>query len=400
MANQADVRKLDNQIDQNGKTVSTNDRSLDGTFNDKKYDVSEMVYPQDLLSNDERYGSNFVVFYINVSDSARPLDVGGNVLGNGDYVQDYDKRVTSSIQESNLSEGQAVAGVLGQNLLAGAGLGAIGSVLRGNIGGAIAGGIAGGALATVPVALLAAGGIGIQKGRKRLKKAIMMHMPNDIKTSYSMIYGVADLKNFAIGAEGGAKVMDAVMAFGQSLGDDSAAGTGSSIDRLKNAFSKAGAAGGGLGAAGAALALSTPNAAGLQALAGVAPNPRTELLFNGVDFRSFAMAYQFFPRNKDELILVENIIDEFKYHMHPEYLGDNKFIYVNPSEFDISFYHADEENPHIPKLTSSVLVNMVTDYTPQGVWAATADGAPIQINLILQFKELATLTKDAIRKGY
>jgi hypothetical protein len=86
--------------------------------------------------------------------------------------------------------------------------------------------------------------------------------------------------------------------------------------------------------------------------------------------------------------------------MHPEYLGNNKFIYVNPSEFDISFYHADEENPHLPKLTSSVLVNLVTDYTPQGVWAATSDGAPIQVNLILQFKELATLTKDAIRKGY
>lgn len=396
MAFQADVRKIDNKIDE---TSSTNDRTIDGTFDSNKYDVSEMVYPQDLLSNDERYGSNFVVFYINVSDAARPMDVGGNTLGAGDYVKDYDKRVTSSIQESNLSEAQAVAGVLGQNLFAGAGLGAIGSFLRGNFVGSAIGGAASGALATVPVALLAASGIGIQKGRKRLKKAIMMHMPNDVKTQYSMIYGVADLKNFAIGAEGGGKIIDAVKAMGQSIAEDSAAGT-PTVDRLKNAFRAGGAAGEGLGTAGAALALSTPNAAGLQALAGVAPNPRTELLFNGVDFRSFAMAYQFFPRNKEEMILIENIIDEFKYHMHPEYLGNNKFIYVNPSEFDISFYHKDEENPHLPKLTSSVLVNMITDYTPQGVWAATNDGAPIQVNLILQFKELATLTKEAIRKGY
>lgn len=360
----------------------TNDRSIDETFNRKKYDSSELVYPRDLLGNSNRYGSNYVVFFINVSDDARPIDSRGNTIAANDYVPDFDKRIATAVQEINTTAGTVAAGVAGQNALAGAGLGAIGAVLRGNFGGALKGAVAAGAASAVPVAVLAYQGVKFQRVRKRLKKAIMLHMPNEIKTSYSLVYGEADLKNFSIGAEIGDSLINAASSMlpGSSKGF---------IDSLK-----------GLGAPAAAFALSAPNTDGMQAATGLAPNPKKEVMFNGVDFRSFVMNYQFFPKNKAEAAIIENIILEFKYHSHPEFKDAKKFIYLYPSEFDISFYHADSENNHLPKISTCVLVGMAVDYTPNGSWATTADGAPIQINLAMQFKELSTLTKETIRKGY
>jgi len=384
MANQADVRKIDNKIEADQtKQNRTNDRTIDGTFSRTKYDVSELVYPSDLLSNDSRYGNNYVVFYINVTEAARTQDAYGNNLGGEDYVPDFDKRVTTSIQESNLGMLGATAGIAGQNAIAGAGLGAIGASLRGNFSGALKGAGVGTLLAAVPVATLAVSGVQFQRGRKRLKRAIMMNMPNSFKTNYNMIYGVADLKNFSLAAVG----VDTLYEAGKDLlvdGDKQGA-----IDKIKS-----------LNGAAASLALSSPNTDGIQAMTGVQANPKSEVLFNGVNFRSFALAYQFFPRNKDEQDKVEDIIREFKYHMHPEYMDEKKFVYIYPSEFDISFYHKDQENEHLPKIASCALVDMLIDYTPQGVWVANTDGSPSQINVTLQFKELATLSKDAIQKGY
>jgi hypothetical protein len=86
--------------------------------------------------------------------------------------------------------------------------------------------------------------------------------------------------------------------------------------------------------------------------------------------------------------------------MHPEYKDSNNFIFVYPSEFDIYYYQGGKENTNLHKHTSCVLKNMSINYTPNGAFNTFADGMPTQINVQLQFIELAILTKETVQGGF
>jgi hypothetical protein len=135
-------------------------------------------------------------------------------------------------------------------------------------------------------------------------------------------------------------------------------------------------------------------------VSGTAANPKKEQLFRNVDFRTFSFNYQFFPRSKEEAQKVQAIIKTFKLHMHPEFKDASNFLYTYPSEFDIYYYQNGQENMNIHRHTSCVLTDMNISYTPQGILSTFEDGMPTQINVQLQFKELALLHKQAIADGY
>jgi hypothetical protein len=137
----------------------------------------------------------------------------------------------------------------------------------------------------------------------------------------------------------------------------------------------------------------------LSAKLGIAANPKKEQVFRGLDFRTFTFDYQFFPRSPNEAKQVLDIIETFKYHMHPEFKSEHHFVWIYPSEFDILYYNNGKENEHLHKHTSCVLESMNVNYTPNGSFTTFANGMPTQINMSLQFKELLLLSKEQIRKG-
>ena len=84
-----------------------------------------------------------------------------------------------------------------------------------------------------------------------------------------------------------------------------------------------------------------------------------------------------------------------------EYFKDgNEFIFLYPSEFDIQFYQNDQESTELPRLTTCVLTDLNTNYTPSGVFNTLKDGKIAEISLNMTFKELAILTKQEISDGY
>jgi hypothetical protein len=131
---------------------------------------------------------------------------------------------------------------------------------------------------------------------------------------------------------------------------------------------------------------------------GTTPNPFREQVFKGVDFRTFQFNYKFVPRSAQEAANVENIIQAFKFHMHPEVTAGGLF-YIYPSEFNIVYYYDGKENPHISKISTCVLEDVEIEYGGQG-FNTFSDGMPTEINMRLKFKELETLTKERIDKGY
>ncbi len=58
-------------------------------------------------------------------------------------------------------------------------------------------------------------------------------------------------------------------------------------------------------------------------------NPRKEQLFKNVGFRKFNFQWTLVPKSQKEAEAIQNIIREFKFHMHPEMTAGG-FFYVYP----------------------------------------------------------------------
>jgi hypothetical protein len=176
-----------------------------------------------------------------------------------------------------------------------------------------------------------------------------------------------------------------------------------SLEAVKDSLSKgnikdAASAGGGIAGkiVGAELLKKSPS---LSAASRSAANPRKEQLFKGVDYRRFTFDYQFAPRDSDEARDVLQIVNMFKYHMHPEFKDSSNFIYIYPSEFDIEYCFGNGPNQRLHKISSCVLTEMNINYSPNGVFSTFPDGMPTQINIQMSFTELELLTKERIKAG-
>jgi hypothetical protein len=136
----------------------------------------------------------------------------------------------------------------------------------------------------------------------------------------------------------------------------------------------------------------------IGATAKVALNPFKEVLFESIDFRSFGFRYRFFPKNRNEMDQVEQIIKRFKFHMHPE-LSQNKLFFIYPSEFQITYYFGSERNPFFHKFKPCVLESVEITYGGEQ-FSSFYDGKPTEVNMNLTFRETEILTKQQIMEGF
>lgn len=349
-------------------------------IDESKYDFTQHSYPNDLFGAKYTYGGNYVVFYINVSEDSR-------------LVKDKPETTVSiESDERYASEFTRVdMGGTGATLSAGAGAGVAatfaGVVAGQNLADAAETGVKAGAAAAVATGIVAAAAGGkMARQTKRLKTAIALHVPNQLNVRYGMNWNEEEMGLLMAGAN----ITEAAQkAFSEKGGSAGAAAAGAAGSALANA------------------ALQAPGVGNFaSAASGLAANPKKEQVFKGVDFRTFQMDYQFFPRDSEEAGNILNIIKEFKVHMHPEFKDTASFLYIYPSEFDIYYYYFNQENKALHRHTSCVLTELSVNYTPNGSFQTfgagsnSPGGMPTQINLQMTFKELAILTKDQILDGF
>jgi len=341
-----------------------------GKFDQDKYKVNNLMYPSDLMSDDNRYSGSYVVFYLNVNVDSKLLKDANNVTIPDESVE---KRRRGKMLSTESTQAGTTANVTAQGTVAGA----IGGKLGADKGaaGAAVGGIVGAAAVTA---------VGTQtstfsRAQKRLESAIALHVPNQLSIRYGANWEAEETEMFSMVAEGGEGLVKAIegMGKGQSSGSQDDPKVGGIIGSLgiKN----------------------SPNS--VSGLTGLASNPRKEQFFKGIDFRTFTFQYQFYPKSAAESRNVQNIIYLFKLHMLPEFKDAGNFLYIYPSEFDIAYYHKHEENLNIHRHTSCVLTEMNVQYTPNGQYTTFEDGSPTQINVDLTFKELALVTKETVQEG-
>lgn len=144
------------------------------------------------------------------------------------------------------------------------------------------------------------------------------------------------------------------------------------------------------------------NAAGKLALnkLGYAFNPQSQVLFQGIDFRTFEMSFTFSPKSAREAQQVQKIIKLFRTYAAPTIVtGAAGFFYTPPGVFNLSFRKDGKINPNINKLTDCVLLSVNVNYAPNG-WSSYKDGQPVQTTMDLSFKETVLVDRAKIEQGY
>jgi hypothetical protein len=328
------------------------------------------------------YGGNYVIFYINVAEDSKLIKSGEKTIPVAD-VPRRDRGSTIALNEKIFDDprsGKAKATFTGLNAAGQVVEGAIGGGLLAGKFGAIGGATLNAAPAAIGIGAAATQAASITRAQKRLQTAIALHIPNQLNIRYSTTWGDEDVFAYQAAAAGAEAILKSLKADNLKDGVKSVA---------KDAAPVIGAMG----------LKSDKQGAAASAAFGLAGNPKKEQIFKNVDFRSFQFDYQFFPRNTDEAKAVLEIINTFKYHMHPEFKDPGEFLYIYPSEFDIAYYNNGKENDKIHRHTSCVLTEMNINYTPNGQFNTFDNGMPTQINITLSFRELSLLTKDKIKDG-
>ena len=121
-------------------------------------------------------------------------------------------------------------------------------------------------------------------------------------------------------------------------------------------------------------------------------NSNLELLFQGVNLRSFPYSITFSPRSSREAQVVMAIIRSLKQSMAPkagEYNGSAQGIFLkSPDLFQLEFLKDGDPHPFLNKFKLTALTGMAVNYTNSGTYASYEDGTPVNLRMDLTFKEI------------
>lgn len=238
---------------------------------------------------------------------------------------------------------------------------------------------------------IADNGVGtIQRNLTRVSSAIALYMPPEIKTTYRNNWGGSDTEllgnvkaiwqNNEIGKWAKAK---------ETFKDFVATGIENFIkgaDKITD--------------------LKVRDTASL--VTGLQINPHAEVIYIGTEFRTFQFTWTFTPRSEKEAIIINNIIQAFKFYSSPEInTGSVGRFFIYPAEFDIQFYSNGIPNNFLNRISTCACTNVDVNYTG-GVhmWAAylqgdsNLNGVPIQCDMTLSFTELELITKRRVLEGF
>ena len=361
--------------------IERRDNSPLSTLEGDPYAFSSISYPRDVTY--DMQNGHYMLFYINVQNKSKyimnPAEENSKI---GEKVL-YSKGARGELHEGFQSYGSEEANYRK------------GLIDRGGKGNTLKGDVA-----------------KLSKGRKgfgtsfqnivptttRITDSIAIYLPPNVKDATSVGYNNAEMGVIGAAAAGAADVVTALR-----TGDLSAlartAGTAAK-DLLTTA---------GLGLGSEFLGtLAGVDPEGLKGFAkkafGQASNPYMEVLFEGVEMRTFTYNFTFSPRNADETEDVQKIIEMFRFHMLPELNGGSSAFMTLPSTFDIHYMYqvspdVAKENNFYTKIATCVLKGCEVDYTPNGV-KSFASGAPTQITMNLTFQETEMLTKQHVNRGF
>jgi|LULS01.1.fsa_nt_gb hypothetical protein len=238
----------------------------------------------------------------------------------------------------------------------------------------------------------------------RLDTAISLYMPPSVQVQYSVKYGNQEIG--AVAETIGAATLGAIQAFQGKQGGwwdkTMAAGEGAVSPLWEGAKASAAQFGmkkvaGWVQGGDALIAIER----------GIVITPRMELMFEGMDRRSFSYEFTFIPKSEKEAEIVEEIVKMFKIHMMPDFANgfgsaagvDGVREMTIPDHFNIRYMYKGEINTHLNLISTCALQNMSVDYGAER-FTAYAGGRPQTTKISLSFTEFNIMSKQHIKEGH
>jgi len=139
---------------------------------------------------------------------------------------------------------------------------------------------------------------------------------------------------------------------------------------------------------------------------------RQEVLFEGIDFRTFSYDFNFLPKTPQESIAVDKITKLFKYHSMPKITAASvgTYDFQLPSQFQIQYMYRERENTFLHTIGNVVCTGCSLTYGSGDTWttfrpltAGNGSGAegppPVITNMKLDFQEVDLVDRSAIAEG-
>lgn len=129
----------------------------------------------------------------------------------------------------------------------------------------------------------------------------------------------------------------------------------------------------------------------------VVQNPRNEMMFQGMQFRSFNFNFTLVPYNEKDSGNITQAIKEIQKASVPELRGAKMFMQY-PETWNIKFHDGDRRgNDHLMKINECCCTGIDVNYTPQGDSSSLHRmNAPLAVELTLGFTEMFIPTKENI----
>jgi hypothetical protein len=180
----------------------------------------------------------------------------------------------------------------------------------------------------------------------------------------------------------------------------------------------------------------------MKAKLGLATNPYNELAFKGMARKSFQFTFTFAPTSPKEAVMMQNIIQAFRFHSVPE-LAESTLLYFAPHETDVKFFRTtlldeDEakiqssvglesgfdtfgrrasldtvggvnvgkvnsrliENTEIPRIGRCFVSGVSVNYSPQAKSSFFVNGVPSQVEMTLSMSQAITMNKQFVLQGF
>ena len=132
-------------------------------------------------------------------------------------------------------------------------------------------------------------------------------------------------------------------------------------------------------------------------------NNNLELLFSGVNLRSFPFTFTFSPRNPKESDVVKAIIRSLKMSMAAkagEFNGSAQGIFLkSPDLFQLDYLKDGKNHPFLNRFKLCALTGMSVNYTNAGTYASYSDGTPVNIRMNCTFKEINPIYHEDYIEG-
>jgi len=166
---------------------------------------------------------------------------------------------------------------------------------------------------------------------------------------------------------------------------------------------------------------------------GIVINPNAELMYDSPEMREVGMVFKMVPRNKDESNIIRDIYQTFRKASLPSFGGSSKAkeMFVTPNTEDgtgaaselgpqdeinmitaennwirvpslckFTFMKGGTKHPHLIQFKPCAISKVEVNYTADGTYATYSDGAPLSVELTLNFMETKVIFKKDVGEGF